>query len=401
MRKITDPKVNQRECAILRSIFQGVVALFLGFIAAFDAEGKAVDPTILFSKVFPIKNLAELSINHSYGSVKLVGSSLDKVIVVVKRSKNPVSESVQASTGGKPNVAPSVPPAVPVVGGMAVPESELLQVRVEMQKGKLELYTGINQKLSLEERLKLKKTGSLRLDLEIQAPQHLEAVVWAAEGQVQILKWREKVDIRLRSGSVLVKDLKASEMMVLCPDCSVNLRDIRAKVRVFAGDRAVSLNDVESKSLHVETVSGSILAEKVNGDQIFVTRRGEIKGVELGGKIEFKGEEANVEFSRVRGAITGEVSKGDIALDWDELVVKEEGSIRNRLGKITVAFPESSRVRLEVDAVEKGIEAVLGKLWAKTTTVAGRKHLFLDLGVTHSETLRVISEAGRVAVLVK
>ncbi len=385
----------------MRSIFQGVVALFLGFIAAFDAEGKAVDPTILFSKVFPIKNLAELSINHSYGSVKLVGSSLDKVIVVVKRSKNPVSESVQASTGGKPNVAPSVPPAVPVVGGMAVPESELLQVRVEMQKGKLELYTGINQKLSLEERLKLKKTGSLRLDLEIQAPQHLEAVVWAAEGQVQILKWREKVDIRLRSGSVLVKDLKASEMMVLCPDCSVNLRDIRAKVRVFAGDRAVSLNDVESKSLHVETVSGSILAEKVNGDQIFVTRRGEIKGVELGGKIEFKGEEANVEFSRVRGAITGEVSKGDIALDWDELVVKEEGSIRNRLGKITVAFPESSRVRLEVDAVEKGIEAVLGKLWAKTTTVAGRKHLFLDLGVTHSETLRVISEAGRVAVLVK
>jgi hypothetical protein len=193
-------------------------------------------------------------------------------------------------------------------------------------------------------------------------------------GSIQLENWvgGGRVELKSMLGPVLLSRARVNQLSVTCLGCPVTIQSFIGSVRVFSGgargessvgkeatvgesaqspQALVVLRDVSGGSVLVESVSGAIEAERVRGEQSYITHQGDITLSQVTGVVDFfTRKEGRATLKRFSGFASGKTESGAIQLDafrWsflDTAVFESEG------GDITLRLPVTLSAELDLQS---------------------------------------------------
>ena len=297
-------------------IFKDFIKIGLGLILVVLSE-------TAFSKEFEeetekdysLRSIGKLQVTNPKGDILIQGWALDKIRVKVRKS------------------------AVAETSEKAKKLLDLMDYRYQMNDGNIEISTQYGKGLSIQDRLKEEGLVKTHFEVQISAPSNLKLKLWTVDGKVLLKNWNHNAEIRNNTGSIKVEGVKADELTLVCASCSVQLRNIRSKVRCMGGAGSVDMANVYGKSIYVETQSGFQKMVRIEGDQLYVTQSGSIDGHSLSGRIEFRSKQGQVDFREISGFLSGSVESGNISVQIREWSFLDKAFIEAIRGNIHLILP--------------------------------------------------------------
>lgn len=369
----------QQRCKIeFKSLFCFGVCLSMSFLISSSSFSMEYEEQV--EKVIPLRSNGKLQILNNRGDIIIEGWSQDKIRLSLK--KKAVAENVDDA------------------------QKLLKSVEIVHQviEGNVEISAKFGHGLSLQERFKERADPKTSMQMTLLAPAGRGLQVLALHGNVVLKTWRGSVEIRSASGRVEVENVKGSEVFILCPSCIIEAKDVHADLRCVGADKGIQLENVEGNQVYVESDSGGINAQKIKGEQLYVSKTGPILVHDTKGIVEFLSREAQVQLTRVSGFISGKTTTGNILLKIAEWVFLDKALVESVTGNIAVALPEEFVGELDLHAeqgkLHLGIPMEAGEIKNKTQAPGKQnssKHLTVSIH-GGDDQLRVVSEKGDIGV---
>jgi DUF4097 and DUF4098 domain-containing protein YvlB len=369
--------LRKSESAIILNLKNLILFSMTGFFFAFPSNGHAAKFNNEIDKDFPLRSIGRLQLTNVLGDITVQSWAFDKIRI--KISKETFAESEEKANA--------------LFEGM--------DYRYSSSAGGIELSSQYGKNLSIKERLQQKQNPRARLDIEILAPSYLNLKIWSAGGRVMIKNWNAFTDIRSSNGLIQIDGMNAEKLFVQCLSCRADLKDIRSSIRVLGGAGQVSLENAKGKSIYIETGSGSQRVAHVEGEQLYVSKKGTLEGQFLEGKVEFHTQEAAVNLREVSGFLSGTANTGNITASIRDWEASDQALIETVRGNITLVFPET--LSADADIWSVGGATLLGfhLVRSQDSMVFGPEptnHLVGRVG-DGGPLLRVFSEHGDVSVI--
>ena len=346
-------------------------------------EEEVVDPDQLneyneeLERNFPLRSLGRLSVVNGRGSIQIQGWALDKIRVTIRKT-------VSAKTDE-----------------LAETYLKEIDLRYKEGGGNIELSAQYGRNLGIRDRLAERASPRGTMDLVVLAPAGLELFIWAVEGEVKVESWSEDISVRSSEGTISVSNVSNSLTSINCNKCKINLDTVKGSLRAVGGKGLIRVNGLQGRDVYVETNQGNMDLSRVDGNQIYVSDSGEIKGDKLSGQIEFRTQDGGVNIGSSGGSVSGSTDSGPILIGMSRWQVPERALIESKEGPIQLSLPESLSAQIDV-----GSYYGLAKLefpFRKQTVrgfsgplPANRFQGIVGLG---GHELRVFSEKGNVALL--
>jgi DUF4097 and DUF4098 domain-containing protein YvlB len=262
-----------------------------------------------------LRSFGELDITNARGDVSIQGWSLDKVRIKVRKTVR--AESAE----------------------QAKAVFQALDYRFTVEKNKIEVSTQYGKDLSIEERLREKEGSQNRMDFLIFAPAHLNVKVWTVNGKTFLKSWSSTAEIRSNSGPIRVENSKSPSLSLRCTTCQVDVKELRGSIRAVVGDGQISLSNIASKSLYVESNSGLIKLWHVDGEQIYSSQTGAIEGQFLEGNVEFHNHAGAVTLKDVSGFVSGTTESGNVTITVRKWEFLDKSWIETVQGDVNLTLP--------------------------------------------------------------
>jgi hypothetical protein len=246
-----------------------------------------------FQREYDLRSSGELEISNARGDVQIEGWAQDKLRV----------KAIRRASGKNADEAKALLSAT--------------DIRFQNIDKGFELAAEYGRGLKIEQRLEERQNPRTSMDLSVMGPARFPLRVWATNGKVGIHGWTGPVEVRTAKGPVRIESSRGA-VSVLCEDCAVTVHAVQASVRCMGGAGPIELSDVRGPQIYVETDSGAVNVEGVEGEQLFVSKTGQIRGKNLSGRIEFHTREGNVEISNSSGFLSGRTVSGSIRASMRE-----------------------------------------------------------------------------------
>lgn len=298
-----------------------LLALMLVCFSAYAVESEYKDE---LRRDFSLRNLGPLEITNMRGGIELRGWALDKVRVVVRRVAR--AESPEEARALR----------------------DSLDVRFQPIDGRLELSVEYGKGMAISEKIRERSNPKIAASVTVWAPSHLPTKVWATQGEIRAQNWNGPLEARSSGGSIRVDQIRAETVSLLCPTCEIFVRDLRGNLRAMGGSGKVSLFNVQSHSLYVETITGEVDAARVFGDQLYVTQSGRIRGQDIHGGIEFHSISGEVRFEDASGSLSGRTETGAVLGTFRSWKFRDKAVIESRTGALELALPSDFSGDLEL-----------------------------------------------------
>jgi hypothetical protein len=287
-------------------------------------------------KDFALRSLGELRVSNARGEIRIEGWSQDKIrLKAVRRTR------AESAAKARQNFA--------ATDFALRAEGRDIELAVEYGKG-----------MSIEDRLRERRSPETFVDIVVSAPSSLGLRVWASEGSVWVKSWNAPLDVRTAQGAIRIENTRKGPVSLICPECEISVKSAHGALRCMGGAGHINLHDVSGGPVYVESDAGAVSLGAVQGEQLYVTKRGTIDGNGLSGRIEFHTESGNVRILGSTGFLSGRSESGAIVgqmLSWEfldkALLESEQGSVQlalpsnfsgdvdlqSEMGKVMSAFP--------------------------------------------------------------
>jgi len=98
-------------------------------------------------------------------------------------------------------------------------------------------------------------------------------------------------------------------------DCVVHLEDLSVPLKTHGGEKPVTVKNIKSKNVWIETRGGSIHALNVDAKlQTYVTNTGALRLVQCSGEVSFRTQSGEATIEAVSGVLRGRTFSGRITL---------------------------------------------------------------------------------------
>lgn len=328
-------------------------------------------------KDFPIRSIGRLQLTNVKGDIMVQGWAFDKIRI--KIIKETFAENAEKANG----------------------LFEGVDYRYSSSSGGIDISSQYGKKLSIEERVQQKLNPRVRMDMVVQAPPYLTLKIWSAGGKVVIKNWNSFIDIRANDGLIQAEGINTEKFLIQCGTCNSELKDISSSLRYLGGAGKISLVNAKGKTFYIETSSATQKLSHVQGEQLYVSKKGSIEGEFLKGRIEFHSQDAAIDFKEISGFLSGTAESGSVTArirDWE---TSDQALIETIRGDISIIFPET--LAADADIWSAGGVTVLEYplVRSQDSMVFGPEpvnHLVGRIG-DGGELLKVFSEHGNVSVL--
>ncbi len=328
-------------------------------------------------KDYPLRSLGNLNIVHSKGDVSIHGWAVDKVRVILK--KRVIADSSEK----------------------AKQLFELLDYRYEGYKDRIEISNQYGKLMNIGDRLQEKNNPKTRSDLVIFAPSKVQLKVWVVDGKVALKFWNERVEVRSRSGSIELENVRGKTVSVACSSCLAVLKQIYADIKVSSKSGRVDLDTVQGSQIFVENESGFIQLFHVEGEQLYISQNGAISGRWLKGNLSFNTQQASVKLKEVSGTVSGATDSGDIHCAMREWKAKDETLLESVQGTISLEMPKYFSANLDLWSLQGGIALRFPFQKIPDPLLVGPEPAGHLVGVVRGggEVLKVITESGDIHIV--
>ncbi|MFZ9596035.1 MAG: hypothetical protein ACO3A2_08155 [Bdellovibrionia bacterium] len=349
----------------------------LGELAVGSSAAFGLVPRVETSEVdFQVRSRGVFEVTNSKGDIQVHGWALDKIRLKIK--KQVLEEDSKK----------------------AQKMMESLGYRYSEKSGGIELSSRYGGGFEIEKGAHEALKRQVRIDLEIMAPSYLALKLWATQGKVEVRNWNASVDLRMNSGSVILSEVKGSQLQIQCARCSSSLKKIQASVRYSGGEGDFNLEEASGK-IYVETQAAHQKLSRVEGEQLYISTRGKIFGEQLEGKVEFSTEESSVELFDLKGWVSGKSHSGNVMIRVRQWKPTEPAWIETNQGNIVMNFPEGLSVDADIWSVN-GVSTlefpVIRSGWSSKEGGEPVSHLLGRVG-EGGELLRIFSKAGHISIL--
>lgn len=326
---------------------------------------------------YTVKTLGQLQIANLRGGIVVQGWALDRIRVTAKRRA--VAASAQ--------------------------EARKLFTALDFRYRNLgtgvELSAEYGKGLEIQDRLREREQPHTSMEMVVQAPSRMKLSVWAVDGVVSVKNWNESVDVRTSKGSVLIQDVNAKLVSLVCPDCQSVVRDARGgALRMMGGTESVEVESFEGEQVYIETSAGSQTLSHVSGEQLYVSKTGKIAGRNMKGRIEFQSQKGAVSFLDSSGFVSGRTESGDIQVRMREWRFFDKALIESSKGAVKLALPSQFSGEIDLWSVSGKTSTVFSVRNSKERGIYGPEpvnHIRGRVG-DGGEQLKLFSQDGDVAL---
>lgn len=352
------------------------VALLLVSTVAFGR-----DFTEEVERSIPLRAKGHLQISNNRGDIIVEGWSQDKVRLKARRRARAETE-----TEAKRLFA-------------------AMDFRHRVLDRDIEISAEYGQGLTLEERLRERANPKTAMEMSVMAPANLPLRIWAVQGRVTVKSWKGPLEIRTQSGVVQIDSTKAESISVLCPACTMEIRETRGSLRAMGGSGPITITDAQGSVVYVETSDGPVRSERVEADQqLYVSKTGAVSVAHAKGNIEFNTQQSAVEIVDSSGFVSGRTASGNISIRMLSWQFSDKALIESASGKISLGLPpkfsgeidaRSAQGHIEVGfPLYHGAQLVTPQVSGDTGTSRSKSGTVGDGG----ELLRVSSEKGDIHI---
>jgi hypothetical protein len=355
-----------------------------------DAVAKPIEPeppaaapaaqrewTDEFERDFALRSIGHLQITNLRGAVSVQGWALDKIrIKALRRARASTEAEAKAMFAA-------------------------VDFRYREIDGDIELSAEYGRNLGIEERLRERKDPRTSMDFVVYAPSNLRLRVWSVAGQALVRSWRAPVEVRTQSGEIRIEDMRGEQLTLSCPQCLVSGESIQASVRCVGGSGQVSLKDVSGRQVYVETGEGFQRLENIRGQQLYLSKSGEIRGHRLSGHIEFHAQGGRVQLQETEGFVSGRTESGGISIGMLKWRFADRALLETVRGDIILSLPSSFAGEVDLWSVHSRTLLAFPLTPLDETRVYGPEPASHLRGRINggSEQLRVFSQYGEIQVL--
>ncbi len=235
--------------------------------------------------------------------------------------------------------------------------------------------------------------------LEVFAPAQLELAVSTRDQKIQLMGWRGPALLKSTSGALLADVVSSDRFSASCLDCTIQLKQINATLRVVNGSGPVSLEDIQSKKIFVETREGEITLEKIkSATQMYVTKTGNLIGAQLGGEIQFQTVSGMVRLKEISGSLNGHTQSGALECSFREFLASSQ--MESESGDVHLEFLQGVAVEMDLKTAQSLIQ--LPAEWAALFSNDAKNQV--SQNVVHARlgrlgpTLKVASKSGMIQI---
>lgn len=330
----------------------------------------------MLTRDFKVRNNRPLQVTNLRGDIVIEGWAQDRIRVHARRA-------VQAETDE-----------------LAQRGVQALDVRFSDRAGDMELSAEYGQGLSIEERLRERSSPKATMELVINAPARLPLHVWTIDGKVRLRKWKANVDVRTQTGGISVESVDSDSISLLCPKCSISVKDTRSSLRCMGGEGIVQLSGIKGDQIYIESGSGNINSVNVSADQLYVTRSGSIRGRGLDGVVEFHTGSGSVDLLDVSGFSSGKSESGSIRVGAYRWKYMDEALFESVSGNIDLSLPAQIHAEVDLWSVQGSVRSEFKVQRLDRPGAYGPEPLNRITGRvgTGGEVLKVFSERGNVTL---
>ena len=325
-------------------------------------------------KDFPLRSKVQLQVSNTQGDLFVQGWSLDNKIRVKARKRVVADKEAQAK---------------PLFSGV--------EYSYRSSDENIEITSQYGASLSIEDRLQEKEHPRIHMDLTLFVPSKLKLQIWAVEGKVTLRNWNAPVEIRSNRGAIHIDSINTSLISLLCPSCSVQARNIFGSLRCIGGSGLIDLSRVSAKDVYVETDSGGIKLAHVEGNQLYVSKTGNVDGQFLSGKVQFSAHQTSIDFKEVSGLLSGRVEKGNVTATFKDQTFSENALIEAIHGNVSLTLPRRFSSEVDLWSVQGTTQLDFSLQRSEDARLSKRSANRLVVRVGDGgELLKVFSETGNI-----
>ncbi len=276
------------------------------------------------SRVVSLRKHTPIQITNSRGDITLIGWAQDKIRVKARR---------------------------------AVRSTDSAEVRrllraadfsVRTAEGWTEVIAEYGAGLTLEERIRERANPRASMELTVYAPADLPLRIWAADGKVVLKDWRSTVEVRSRFGQVQISGVRGDSVSILCPSCQMTVETVRGSLRCMGGEGAIHLRDVVGPQIYTESLSGAVSASRIEGEQLYVSRTGNVQLRDVRGRIEFNLQQGDFEIENGSGFLSGKTVAGRVVARMREWSFADKALIETATGDVSLTLPADFSAELDL-----------------------------------------------------
>jgi DUF4097 and DUF4098 domain-containing protein YvlB len=326
---------------------------------------------------FTLRSIGRLHVTNARGALQIQGWALDKIRVKAKRRAE----------------AETVDDAKKLLSAV--------DIRFSHSGDDIEVSGEYGRGLALSERVKEREQPRTSMDIVIYAPANLALSVWTVQGKASVKRWNSRTEVRTAGGPISVEDVKGENLSMLCPNCSMEVRKVRATVRCIGGGGAIDIAQVEGEHVYVETDKGNVRVSDIQGEQLYVSKSGSISGKDLQGRIEFHTASGQVSILDARGYLSGRTESGDILAKMRAWQFSDKALIESVRGSVSVTMPSTFSGDVEVWSVQgkASVAFPVEKLRREDLIGPEPANRFSGRIGRGGELLKIYSETGSVSLL--
>ena len=266
-------------------------------------------------KDYPLRSIGKLIVTNPWGDVSVQGWPFDKIRIKFKKK-------VQAENLEK-----------------AKSYFDSVHYSFHSSERNIEISTQYSSELNIAERLNEKAHSKISMDMILLAPANLNLRIWTTSGKINLKSWGSSSELRSNSGSIRVDGVKSNILSILCASCPIQVKNIESSLRCVGGSGPLDLHTIRGKNIYAETDTAFLKVSRVQGDQLYISKTGQIDGQFLTGKIQFHNKSGSVQLREISGFLSGSAEKGSISASIKEWEFLDKAIIESVQGNIDLVLP--------------------------------------------------------------
>ena len=348
------------------------------FVTSFALRSMAAETPVFpleehFQREYSLRSSGELEVSNARGDVQIEGWAQDKIRV----------KATRRATGSSAGEAKTLLSAT--------------DIRFQNVDKGVELAAEYGRGLQIEQRLQERQNPRTSMDMSVTGPARFPLRVWATNGKVAIHGWTGPVDVRTAKGPVHIESSRGA-ISVLCEDCAVSVHAVQASVRCMGGAGSIDLSDVRGPQIYVESDSGAVTVDGVEGEQLFVSKTGAIHGKNLKGRIEFHSREGSVDISNSSGFLSGRTVSGAIRASMKDWKFLDKAILESISGNVDLELPSSFAGEVELRSEQGNVHSEFPIESSQPTPVSGNISGRIGPHSGDENLLRMSSDRGSVSL---
>lgn len=202
-----------------------------------------------------------------------------------------------------------------------------------------ELSADYGKGLNIEARIQERSHPKSKMDIEVYVPTKMDVTVLTIDGAVDAEDLNGTLEIRTSKGNIHIQEIQSHQVSLVCPSCEIHVKKTRAHLRVMGGEGTILLSGVQGEEIYVESTTGFIRLENMEGAQLYVSKSGSVFGDQLRGRVEFHTNQGSVQLTNVNGFVSGTTDSGSISVKVKNWKFYDKAFIETELGTVHLELP--------------------------------------------------------------